>query len=59
MIDDHSDWILLAANETGTTTYLKFSRLLETCDEQDYPITVSLTALIIYMAILYYKSYII
>jgi len=40
VIDLHQDWKLLEAYETFTHTVLKFSRLLETCDDQDVPITV-------------------
>jgi len=40
-VDAQEDWTLLEATENGTWTYLKFSRLLYTCDEDgDYPITV-------------------
>lgn len=40
-IDDNQDWILLNSSETNGLTYLKFSRLLDTCDDEDYPITVN------------------
>ncbi|XP_035702350.1 DBH-like monooxygenase protein 2 homolog [Folsomia candida] len=37
-IDAHEDWNLISAIEAVGKTYLKFSRLADTCDEQDYPI---------------------
>jgi len=40
-IDSHQDWTLIEAKENETTTYLKFSRLVNTCDkDEDYPISV-------------------
>jgi len=40
-IDDNQDWNLLEAKENETWTYLKFSRLVDTCDkDEDYPISV-------------------
>jgi len=38
-VDDHADWTLLNALESNGKTYLRFSRLLNSCDEEDYPIT--------------------
>ncbi|ODM94958.1 DBH-like monooxygenase protein 1 [Orchesella cincta] len=37
--DTQSDWNLLEASEDETKTYLKFSRLLNTCDDEDYVIS--------------------
>jgi hypothetical protein len=37
--DDHADWKLLEASENATHTSVKFSRLLNTCDNQDFAIT--------------------
>ncbi|XP_035704417.1 DBH-like monooxygenase protein 2 homolog isoform X2 [Folsomia candida] len=45
-IDDNQDWILLNSSETNGLTYLKFSRLLDTCDDEDYPITMDTNRLI-------------
>jgi len=43
-VDSHSDWTLLAAEEGQTYTFLKFSRRLNTCDEdEDFPINVTST----------------
>jgi len=40
-IDSHQDWNLLQASENHTWTYLKFSRLVDTCNkDEDYPISV-------------------
>jgi len=39
--DAHDDWELIEAREDQTKTYLKFSRDLNTCDTEDYPISVS------------------
>jgi hypothetical protein len=44
--DEHSDYNLLAAAENGTHTMLKFSRKLNTCDNQDYAITEDTTRII-------------
>ncbi|XP_021961495.1 DBH-like monooxygenase protein 2 homolog [Folsomia candida] len=48
--DTHSDWVLHEAREFKgllyNRTYLKFSRLLNTCDDQDYPIGMDTTRLI-------------
>ena len=41
-IDSKQDWSLLAARETPTHTMIKFSRLLNTNDNEDIPITVRL-----------------
>ncbi|CAL8110024.1 unnamed protein product [Orchesella dallaii] len=39
--DSHSDWTLIEFSEdqVGSQTTLKFSRLLNTCDDEDYPIS--------------------
>jgi len=40
-IDSRQDWTPLEAKENETTTYLKLSRLVDTCDKnEDYPILV-------------------
>lgn len=39
-IDQHQDWKLVGAWEKGKRTYLSFIRSMDTCDFQDYPITV-------------------
>jgi len=40
-IDSHQDCTLLKAKENKTTIYLKFSRLVDTCDkDEDCPILV-------------------
>lgn len=41
-LDVHEDWRLLEAMELPSMgkTILKFSRLLNTCDDEDYPIGV-------------------
>lgn len=46
--DDHDDWTLHKAVELGSIgrTFLKFSRLINTCDEEDYPIGVCLFLII-------------
>jgi hypothetical protein len=36
--DERNDWKLLSAAENATHTSVRFSRLLNTCDEQDYAI---------------------
>ncbi|XP_035708310.1 DBH-like monooxygenase protein 2 homolog [Folsomia candida] len=46
IVDAHSDWELHDARESGNRTYLKFSRLIDTCDDQDYPIGMDMTRLI-------------
>ncbi|CAL8141897.1 unnamed protein product [Orchesella dallaii] len=38
-VDNQQDWKLLGAWERGKRTYLSFTRALDTCDLQDYPIT--------------------
>lgn len=45
-LDDSQDWTLLAASESDTSTMLTFSRSLDTCDPQDYPITENKIAVI-------------
>ena len=42
-VDDHNDWTLLVAMEFALSgkTVLRFSRALNTCDDEDYPIGVS------------------
>lgn len=42
-VDTQQNWKLLGAWEKGNRTYLSFSRPFDTCDPQDYAITVSLT----------------
>jgi hypothetical protein len=37
--DEQQDWVLISASETETHTLLKFSRPLNTCDNQDMVIT--------------------
>ncbi|CAL8107981.1 unnamed protein product [Orchesella dallaii] len=37
--DAENNWQLLEATEDETKTHLKFSRLLNTCDDEDYPIS--------------------
>jgi len=37
--DSHADWTLLSASENSTFTTLVVSRLLDTCDKEDVPIT--------------------
>ncbi|ODN05530.1 DBH-like monooxygenase protein 2 [Orchesella cincta] len=44
--DQQQDWKLLGAWERGKRTYLSFTRPLDTCDLQDYPITSDLIVLI-------------
>jgi len=39
--DPNQDWTLHSATEDGTCTVLTFSRAFDTCDPQDYPITVN------------------
>lgn len=39
-IDQQNDWKLIGAWEKGKRTYLSFTRAFDTCDDQDYPITV-------------------
>jgi hypothetical protein len=41
-LDARQDWTLISASEHATTgkTYLKFTRLLNTCDEEDLAISV-------------------
>jgi len=39
-VDDHEDWTLLEATEAQGQTYLKFSRPINSCDPEDYAITV-------------------
>ncbi|ODM94234.1 DBH-like monooxygenase protein 1 [Orchesella cincta] len=40
ILDTQSDWTLISASEDASKTYLKFSRLLNTCDKDgDYPIS--------------------
>ncbi|CAL8109980.1 unnamed protein product [Orchesella dallaii] len=39
IIDTTSDWVLTSASETAPHTTIRFNRLLNTCDEEDYPIT--------------------
>lgn len=43
-VDDHNDWTLLVAMEFALSgkTVLRFSRALNTCDDEDYPIGVSI-----------------
>ncbi|ODM97625.1 DBH-like monooxygenase protein 1 [Orchesella cincta] len=40
-MDKQQDWTLIEASENKetSTTYLKFSRLFNTCDDEDYPIS--------------------
>ncbi|OXA47899.1 DBH-like monooxygenase protein 2 [Folsomia candida] len=45
-MDLHNDWILLEGVEVGGKTTLKFSRLINSCDEEDYPIGIDTTRLI-------------
>lgn len=40
-LDNSQDWALLHAEENEFGTILKFTRLLQTCDEHDREITVS------------------
>ncbi len=55
LVDDHADWDLIDARTIGENkTYLKFSRLLNTCDqEQDYPIGVDTNRLIWALGIIF------
>ncbi|CAL8133761.1 unnamed protein product [Orchesella dallaii] len=39
ILDNQSDWTLIDASENESKTYLKFTRLLNTCDDNDYPIS--------------------
>lgn len=39
--DLHADWVLDGAIEAVGKTFLKFSRLINTCNDEDYPIGVS------------------
>ncbi len=39
--DPSQDWTLHSATEDGSCTVLTFSRVFDTCDPQDYPITVN------------------
>lgn len=39
-MDDQQDWELLNGYENGTHTIIQFSRKFDTCDHQDFPITV-------------------
>jgi hypothetical protein len=41
IVDAHEDWTLVEFSETAVRTLLKVSRLLNTCDAEDLPITVS------------------
>ena len=41
VLDERQDWELLSAFENSTHTSLRFRRLLDSCDPQDVPITVS------------------
>ncbi len=41
-IDGSQDWTLNDAWESATHTFLSFSRKLDTCDPDDYPITVNI-----------------
>lgn len=41
-LDERQDWKLNDAWESATHTFLSFSRLWDTCDQDDYPITVKL-----------------
>ncbi|XP_021960173.1 DBH-like monooxygenase protein 2 homolog [Folsomia candida] len=45
-LDDHQDWTLLCGMEALGKTYIKFSRLINTCDDEDYPIGNDTTRLI-------------
>ena len=40
-VDKSQDWFLIHAREENHKTILKFVRKLDTCDEDDLPITVS------------------
>lgn len=40
-VDDSETWELLAASENATHTYLKVGRLLNTCNDEDVAIGVS------------------
>lgn len=44
--DQSQDWTLHAAWESTTHTFLSFSRALDTCDKEDYPITEDTISLI-------------
>lgn len=39
-VDTRQDWTLHEAWESSTQTFLSFSRAFDTCDPQDYPISV-------------------
>lgn len=39
-LDSKQDWTLHEARESNTHTFLSFSRDFDTCDSEDYPITV-------------------
>lgn len=45
-LDRRQDWKFLSGSENGTHTMLSFSRALDTCDPQDYPITADKISLI-------------
>ncbi|XP_035701345.1 DBH-like monooxygenase protein 2 homolog [Folsomia candida] len=45
-IDTHSDWKLIQGVEQDGKTVIKFSRLINSCDEEDYPIGDDTTRLI-------------
>jgi len=40
ILDTTQDWVLTKAEENSTHTSLSFHRLLDTCDPEDYAITV-------------------
>lgn len=44
--DPSQDWILVDCIESGTHTFLSVRRKLDTCDEQDYPVTENRVSLI-------------
>lgn len=41
VLDDQQDWKLINGYENETHTMLQFSRKFDTCDHQDFPITVT------------------